>query len=336
MTEARPPAAERGLKLVSQRSAPYVFIAPFFVLFVTFVAFPLVYSIWLSLHDTVGLNSRVFVGFENFGKVLHDPQFGTSLRNTMYFLLGSLFIQLPLAFGLALILNAKVLRAKSLFRFAFFSPVLIAGVFIAIVFQLVFDHEYGMLNYFLRAIRLDDFLAWLGTHFADAWEGVPLLGSAIDFHVFGDMADLNWLHNDKLVMPAIIMAGVWRWTGFNMIYFLAGLQGIREELYEAASIDGAGPWARLTNVTLPGLKPVLIFVVVMSTIGSIQLFDIPYILLGGSGPNDSGLTVVMYLYRTGFQYTRLGYAATIGWAIFLIIFIVSVLQMRFLARDEER
>ncbi len=285
------------------RFAPYVFVSPFFLLFCVFVVYPLFYSIWLSMQDTA-MHSRVFVGPENFVKLIHDPLFGKALGNTFYFLAGSLLLQLPLALVLALALNSPRIRGTIFFRFAFFSPVLIAGVFIAIIFGLIFDHEYGLLNHILRSLGVDT-------------------------------TPLNWIRNENLVMPAIVLAGVWRWAGFNMIYFLAGLQGIRQELYEAAAVDGASWWQSFLHVTLPGLKPVLVFVVVMSTIGSIQLFDIPYILLGGAGPNDAGLTVVMYLYRTGFQYTRLGYAATIGWAIFAIIFALSMVQMRILSRGIE-
>ncbi|MFQ5808323.1 MAG: carbohydrate ABC transporter permease, partial [Armatimonadota bacterium] len=239
---------------------PYVFIAPFFVLFLAFTAYPLIHSIWLSMQDTVGLETRVFVRGDNFKELAQDELFWKALKNTLYFLAGSLFLQLPLSLGLALILNARIIRAKSAFRFAWFSPVLVAGVFIAIIFGLIFDHEYGLLNYLLGAVGLDSL-----KH--------------------------NWIRDERFVMPAIIMAGVWRWAGFNMIYFLAGLQSIRQELYEAASIDGASPWQSFLHVTLPGMWPIIIFVIVMSTIGSLQLFDLPYILLGGGGPNDSGLTI---------------------------------------------
>jgi ABC-type sugar transport system permease subunit len=298
-SDERPQRGARGLR--SARVAPYIFIAPFFIFFLVFTAYPLIDSIWLSTQDTVGLQTRVYAGGDNFEELAHDALFWKSLKNTLYFLAGSVFVQLPISLGLALILNARIIKAKSAFRFAWFSPVLIAGVFIAIIFGLIFDNEYGLLNYLLGA-------AGLGA------------------------LKHNWIRDQHWVMPAIIMAGVWRWAGFNMIYFLAGLQSIRQELYEAASIDGANRWQLFLHITLPGMWPIIVFVVVMSTIGSLQLFDLPYILLGGGGPNDSGLTIVMYMYRSGFQYMRLGYAAAIGWVIFAIVFVVSMLQMRFLAR----
>jgi ABC-type sugar transport system permease subunit len=291
--------------LTRRKAIPYLFISPWYLLFLTFVALPLCHSIWLSMQDMVGLKSRVFVGAANYMALPHDPLYGKALWNTAYFALGTLFLQLPLALILALALNSQKLRGKVFFRLAFFSPVLIAGVFIAIIFGLVFNSEYGLVNY--------------------------ILGS-LGFNVSG----LRWLQDSTLIMPAIIFAGVWRWSGFNMVYFLAGLQAIRQELYEAASIDGAGAVQSFLNVTLPGLRPMLAFVLVMSMIGSLQLFDLPYILLQGSGPNDAGLTAVMYLYRQGFQYGRLGYAAAIGWSLFGIIFIVSMVQMKFLGKPVEQ
>ena len=282
----------------------YLFISPFFLLFLVFGVYPLFDSIRLSLYDTIGLKSRIFVGFGNYVDLARDPLFWKSLRNTTYFTVGTLVLQLPLALLLAIVLNSPRIRAKVFFRFAFFSPVLIAGVFIAIIFGLVFNHDYGMINTVLSSLGVD-------------------------------VTELKWLQKEELVLPALILTSVWRWTGFNMIYFLAGLQAVRQELYEAAALDGAGAWSSFLHVTLPGLRPTAVFVGVTSVLGSLQLFDLPYILLRGAGPNDAGLTTVMYLYRMGFQYMRLGYAAAIGWALFAAIFAVSITQIRFLGRSAE-
>jgi ABC-type sugar transport system permease subunit len=315
------PFQQRGRRQRSHVSlAPYLFIAPFFILFFTFTAYPLASSIWLSLHDTIGLRSRVFVGAGNYVDLLRDELWWKALTNTVYFTLGTLFLQLPLALALAIALNSKALRLRTFFRFAFFSPVLVAGVFIAIIFGLVFNNEYGLLNYLLRSLGLEQ----------------PLLHGLQRFGWLKDATDLRWLQREELVMPALILTGVWRWTGFNMIYFLAGLQSIREELYEAAVLDGANKWNSFVHITLPGLRPIILFVLIVSLSGSLQIFEIPYILLSsGTGPNNSGLTVVMYLYQRGFQYSQLGYAAAIGWALFVIIFAFSVAQMKFLGRTEE-
>ena len=273
------------------RLAPYLFIAPFFTLFAVFMVYPLFDAIRISLYETRGFNQKTFVGIGNFQQLLNDPLFWTSLWNTAYFAAGSLFIQLPVALILALVLNSTLIRGKNLFRLSFFIPVLISGVFIAVIFYLLYDRRYGLVN--------------------------QLLGQ-----------EIQWLQDRDLVMPAIILAGVWRWAGFNMIYFLAGLQGIRQELYEAASIDGAGRWHSFIHVTLPSLRPVIAFVVITSMIGSFQLFDLPYVLTRG-GPGNSSMTIVMYLYKHGFEFINLGYAATIGWALAIIIGIISVIQVRF-------
>ena len=155
-----------------------------------------------------------------------------------------------------------------------------------------------------------------------------------EFVLFGK--EIGWLNEEKYVMPAVILTGVWQWAGFNMIYFLAGLQGIRQELYEAAAVDGANWWQAFVHVTLPSLRPVIAFVVVVSMIGSLQLFDLPFILTNGGEPADAGSTIVMYLYKNGFQFMRLGYAATIGWVLFFIIAVISILQLKLLGifRDE--
>ncbi len=273
------------------RYAPYFFLAPFFTLFGVFMVYPLFDSIRLSAYSFRGMGSQTFVGFANFDRLIADPVFWTALWNTAYFALGSLLLQLPVALALALLLSNARLKGRNLFRLSFFSPVLISGVFIAVIFYLLYDRRYGLVN--------------------------SVLGS-----------EIQWLQDPDMVMPALILAGVWRWAGFNMVYFLAGLQSIRQELYEAAAVDGAGTWQTFIHVTIPALKPVIAFVVITSMIGSFQLFDLPYVLTEG-GPGNASITMVMYLYKHGFEFINLGYAATIGWALALIIGIISLVQVRF-------
>ena len=288
-----------------QRWTPYLFVAPFFVVFATFMVYPLVTSIWLSLHQSRGFQYQVFVGADNFVRLFHDPIFWKSVRNTFTFAAGTFLVQLPLALILALIVNSRRVRGRNLFRLAFFSPVLVAGVFIAIIFGLAYDTRTGLVNDMLSNLAFTRVL-------------------------------IPWLEDERWVMPAVILAGVWQWAGFNMIYFLAGLQGIRQELYEASSVDGANAWQDFWHITLPSLRPVITFVFVLSMIGSLQLFDLPWVLTnGGGGPNDSATTMVMYLYKNGFQFVNLGYAATIGWVLFAIIMAISVIQLRFFRFGQE-
>jgi len=285
-----------------QKIAPYLFIAPFYILFVVFMGYPLISSLVMSLYEMRGFQSRIFVGIGNFIDLFRDPIFWKSLRNTAYFAAGTLTLQLPIALLLAILLNSKFVRGKNILRLAFFAPVLVAGVFVAIIFNLVYDQRAGLVNQ--------------------------------EFVLFGK--EIGWLNEENYVMPAVILTGVWQWAGFNMIYFLAGLQGIRQELYEAAAVDGANWWQAFLHVTLPSLRPVIAFVFVVSMIGSLQLFDLPYILTNGGEPADAGSTIVMYLYKNGFQFMRLGYAATIGWVLFFIIAVISIVQLKLLGifRDE--
>lgn len=273
------------------RYAPYFFLAPFFALFGVFMVYPLFDSIRLSTYSVRGMQNQTFVGLENIERLIADPLFWTALWNTAYFAAGSLLLQLPVALALALLLSNARLKGRNLFRLSFFSPVLISGVFIAVIFYLLYDRRYGLVN--------------------------KVLGF-----------EIPWLQDPDLVMPALILAGVWRWAGFNMVYFLAGLQSIRQELYEAAAVDGAGPWQSFIHVTIPALKPVIAFVVITSMIGSFQLFDLPYVLTEG-GPGNASMTMVMYLYKHGFEFINLGYAATIGWALAVIIGVISIIQVRF-------
>jgi len=282
---------------VQRSAAPYVFVSPFVILFAIFMAYPLVQSIWMAFHITNGPRSSVFVGLGNFRFLLEDPDFWTALNNTAVFALFSVFLQLPLSLGLALLLNARWVKGRNAFRLAFFSPHLVGQVFVAVLFSLIFIPRFGLLNRVIHAVS-------------------------------GRGLETMWLMNPNLVMPALVITSLWMYVGFNMIYFLAALQNVDRTLYEAAQADGASPWQQFVHVTLPGIKPVAVFVVLMSTIGSFQLFELPFVLLNGAGPKNAGLTIVMYLYNTGFSTGDLGYASAIGWALVLITLTISLVQAR--------
>ena len=270
--------------------APYLFISPFYVLYAAFMLYPLVSSMWTSFHFQRTLETSVFVGLFNYRVLLSDPQFWQALFNTFYFTCGVLFVQLPVALGMALVVNSHFLRGRNFFRLCFFSPTLVAGVFVAIIFRQIYHPDYGIFNL-----------------------------------LFG--VDIAWLEQPLLIMPAIILTSVWQSAGFNMLYFLAGLQGIRRELYEAAGVDGANRWQSFINVTLPGLRPILIFVIIISIINSLQLFDVPFVLLDGEGPGGHGRTIVMYLYQK-FETSELGLACATGWTLAVLIFAATMAQLR--------
>jgi ABC-type sugar transport system permease subunit len=278
--------------------APYLFTAPFVLAFGTFALYPMIKSLVLAFYITCGPKARVFVGLENFAFMLGDPNFYKAVRNTGVFALGSVLIQLPLSLGLAVLLNSRSLRLRNAFRFGFFAPYLLGQVFVAILFSVIFAPRLGLLNQALAALGL-----------------AP--------------ASTDWLGDPDLVMPALILTALWMYVGFNMVYFLAALQAVDKDLYDAAAVDGANAVQRFLHVTLPSIKPVAVFVVVLSTIGSFQLFELAYLMLQNTaGPDQAGLTIVMYLYQRGFEAGDLGYASAVGWTLALGVLCLSLGQMR--------
>jgi ABC-type sugar transport system permease subunit len=280
--------------------APYLFTAPFVILFSIFGLYPLLNSIYLAFHQTIGPKSMVYVGLDNFRFLLSDPLFITAVKNTAVFALFSIALQLPLSLGLALLVNARWLKGRSFWRLSFFSPRLVGMVFVALIFTLIFNYDEGMLNRALAAIG------------GPSWK-------------------IRWLEKPAFVMPAIVITAMWLYVGFNMIYFLAALQAVDQQLYEAADVDGANRFQKFWNVTLPSIKPVAVFVVVLSTIGSFQLFELPFVMFqaqGGRGPDDSALTIVTYLYQTGFVSGDLGYASSIAWILVAGVLLLALAQIR--------
>jgi ABC-type sugar transport system permease subunit len=288
-----------------RHATPYLFLLPYLLITAVFFLYPLVYASVLAFYQTNGVTQKAFVGFSNFSWVVRDPDFHTALKNTAFFTLCSICLQLPLSLGLALLLNAKDDRTKALFRLAIFAPNLVGQVFVGILFSILFTPRYGLFNRFLQQLT-------------------------------GWGLEQQWLSDPQMVMPAVVIASLWMYVGFNMIYFLAALQNVDQSLIEAARIDGAGPGSVFWNVTLPAIAPVATFVVVTSTIGSFQLFELPYALLqittSPYGPKNSGMTIVGYLYRHAFDDGDLGTAATVGWLLTFMILIVSLVQIRLSSR----
>ncbi|MCC5846562.1 MAG: sugar ABC transporter permease [Verrucomicrobia bacterium] len=276
---------------------PWVFLGPYLILTAVFFVYPFINSIWLAFHQTNGPRSAVFVGLSNFRFVLSDPDFYTAVKNTSIYAVVSVMIQLPLSLGLAMLLNSGKSRVRNLFRLILFSPHLVGQIFVGILFSVIFTPRYGLFN---RGLQ-------------------ELVGWGLEE---------RWLANPSLVMPALIIVSMWLYVGFNMIYFLAALQSVDKNLLDAAHVDGASPMQTFRHVIIPQIKAVAIFVVVMSTIGSYQLFELPYALLGGFGPNNSGLTIVGYLYSTAFETGDLGTGAAIGWLLAFVIFIISTIQIK--------
>lgn len=296
MSKAMEPKAQKRMWLTPNR-APYFFLVPYCLLTLVFFLYPLFDAAVLTFYQTNGPLSRIYVGLANFEFVFNDPDFYKALKNTTVFAFFSIFLQLPLSLGLALLLNSGKDKIKGVFRLMLFSPHLVGQVFVGIMFAIMFVPQFGLFNIFLDKL-------------------------------FGVGLQMNWLKDSSLVMPALVLTSLWMYVGFNMIYFLAALQNVDKSLVEAATIDGAGPWQRFLNVTLPAIKPVTTFVVVMSTIGSFQLFELPFVLLdNGFGPENAGMTMVGYLYNAAFAAGDLGRGAAVGWVLALIIFVLSLIQI---------
>lgn len=280
-----------------QRLTPLFFLLPYLLVTGAFFLYPLIYATRLAFFQTAGPDIQVFVGLSNFRWVLSDPDFHQALWNTSLFAFFSIFLQLPLSLGLALLLNQGNSRLKGFFRLAIFAPNLVGQVFVGILFSMLFTPHYGLFNRILQAL-------------------------------FGWGLEEQWLTDPRLVLPALIICSLWMYVGFNMIYFLAALQTVDRSLVEAATIDGAGAMGIFWNVTRPAIIPVGTFVVITSTIGSFQLFELPYILLQGYGPKNSGMTIVGYLYSYAFESGDLGTGAAVGWLLTFIVLIISIVQIR--------
>lgn len=298
-----PPRARSGLLRGTKRRGPNAhlgFLAPYLILTLVFFVYPFLKAVVLAFYQTNGPKSRVFVGVDNFVYLWNDPVFHHALWNTTVFAFFSLFLQLPLSMGLALLLKASSPRVRNVFRVVLFSPNLVGQIFVGILFGVMLAPRYGLIN---RA-----------TH-----------------GLFSFGLDNAWLSDPALVMPAIVLTSLWVWVGFNMIYFLAALEAVDQSLEEAARIDGANALQVFWHVTLPSIRHVVVFVTVMGLIGSYQLFELPMALLSNSngfGPNNAGLTVITYLNEVAFRSGDLGLGAAVGWVLALIIFTMSLVQMR--------
>ncbi|HEU5012883.1 MAG TPA: sugar ABC transporter permease [Roseiflexaceae bacterium] len=275
--------------------APYLFLLPFFLIYGIFFLYPVVSSFILSFYKAIGLGSRTFIGIDNYVSLASDPRYRQALINTTLYTLASVFILSPLALVLALMVRSFIVPSpnlKSFYRVIYFLPNLTSFVVIALMFALIFNKDFGLLNQALASL------------------GIPKVG---------------WLRETTYALPSIILVAIWTFVGLNSLYFLAGLQAIPEEINEAASIDGATRWQTFWRVTIPLLRPTILFVIVQAVIFSYQLFDLPYLLTAG-GPSDATLTIAMYLYVMGFTQFNLGYAAAIGYSLAVIAIVVSLIQ----------
>jgi ABC-type sugar transport system permease subunit len=284
---------------------PWVFLAPFLLSFGAFFGWPAVRSLMLAFEQTFGPKTAAFVGWVNFRYMFHDAFFWTAVGNTLVFTAAAAVVQIPAALGLALLLNRSDLRGRRVFRMIFFAPSIVGLAFVAIIYTIMLEKRTGYINSSLHALF-------------PSWD-----------------PDFPWL--DHYVMPSLIIAQVWLSAGFYMVYFLAALQNVSPELLDAAHIDGAGVWARFRHVTLPEIRPVLTIILLLVVTGSFQIFELPYLMYNetnGNGPDNKALSIVTYLYQTGFRSGDIGYASAIGWLLTLVLVGFTLLQRRLTQKEE--
>jgi multiple sugar transport system permease protein len=277
----------------------WLFVAPALGAIALFLFVPVFASLLLSFTDfdiyaVASLRNLRFVGLANYQTLLAEPLFWQALRNTLYFVAVGGPLSVAASLAAALLVNARLARCRPLFRTAFFLPVVTTLVAIAVVWRYLYHPRIGVINQLLAGCGV---------------------------------APIDWLGDPRWAMPAIIVMSIWKNFGFNMIIFVAGLQAIPERLYEAASLDGAGPWRQFRYVTLPMLAPTALFVAVMTMIGGFQLFAEPYVMTQG-GPSNRTLSVVLLMFQEGFRFWNMGYAAAIAFVLFAILLAGTALQLK--------
>lgn len=276
----------------------YLYISPWIIGFLIFTAGPMIASIYFSFCDYQLLIPPKWIGINNYVKIFfNDTLFLKSLWNTLYYTLGSVTLGVLGSLFLAVLLNQRV-RGETIFRSMFYLPTLTPAVAMAILWGWLFNTEFGLINRILAKVGIQG----------------P-----------------SWLYSTEWVMPAFIIMSLWGIGGSRMIILLAGLQGIPQELYDAAEVDGVNWWTRLRYITLPLLSPSIFFVVVTGIIGSFQVFTTSYIMTGG-GPANASLFYVLYLYRNAFEYFKMGYASALAWILFIIIITLTFLQFKLAGR----
>lgn len=300
LTEPRRQRGDEPVRLRTsflERLAPYAYVAPFFVVFGVFGLFPLVFTFYVALFDWNPIGDQTFVGLANFERLLDDSRFWNALVNTFGIFVISTVPQLVLALGLAHLLNHARLRWAAFFRMSMLLPYITSVAATAIVFGQIFDRNFGLINWGLDLVGV---------------EPVNFLASR-----FG-----SWVEISAMV--------TWRWFGYNTLLYLAGLQAIPREMYEAASVDGASGWQQFTRLTIPSLRPIIIFTVVMSTIGGLQIFTEPLLVAPESGLTCGAArqcqTLALFLYEQGFGQFEFGYGSAVGVVLFFVVVLATALN----------
>ncbi|CAI3251134.1 ABC transporter permease subunit [Enterococcus cecorum] len=289
------------------QKAPYFFIAPALILLLVFSIIPIFVAFFISFTDMslVGLADWTqinFISLDNYKEIITDPIFLKSLKNTLFYVIFGVPVVIALSLSLALMINFGKNKLFSVFRMIFYTPAITNVVAVAVVFSYLYNPSFGFLNYILSIIHLPS---------------VP------------------WLTNPVVAKISLIVLGVWRAVGANMLIFLAAIQGIPKELYEAASLDGASKMQQTLHITIPSLRFSTFFVTVTTLIGWLQFFEEPFVMTNG-GPLDSTTSIALFIYRNGFQFSKFGYAAAGSFILFAMIIVVTLLQFKIQRKNEEK
>ncbi len=277
---------------------PYLLVSPYVIHFLLFVAFPVGFSIVLTFHEWNIISPMKYVGLNNYVRLFSDKTFFQSIFNTLFFLVIHIPLQIIVALFLAEVLNQKI-KFRGAFRGAFFLPVIVSGVVVTILWQQLYGYDTGLLNRLITSIGLNK---------------------------------IGWLTDPNVAMASIAVMATWKNVGLYIVLFLVGLQTVPTQYYEAADLEGATHLQKFFKITLPMINPTIFMVVILSTIGGFSLFIEPYIMTGG-GPLNSTISAVLYIYKQGFFYYHMGYAATLGLFFALIILAVVVIQKKFIEKN---
>lgn len=291
---------EGGIGRRAEVRAAFLFLAPGLSAIGLFFLLPVLAVLLLSFTDfdlyaLADSDNTRLVGLRNYGALLQSDVFWIALRNTLLFAFVGGPLTVAVSLGAALLVNARVVRFKGFFRTAFFAPFVTTLVAVSVVWKYLYHPRFGLLNSALGLV------------------GIP---------------PIDWLGDPRWALPALILLAVWKNFGYNMVLFLAGLQSIPPQLYEAARIDGAGLWREFLHVTLPMLAPTSLFVGVITAIGYLQLFAEPYVMTRGGGPVNATLSVVLFMYKEGFRWWNMGFAAAVAFVLFLVILAATLVQIR--------
>lgn len=282
-----------------KKLTPYLLVSPYLIYFSVFIAFPVLFSLYLTFQSWNIISPMKFIGLSNYERLVQDSFFLKSLINTFVFLIIHIPLQIIIALFIAVILNQKI-KFRGFFRAAFFLPVIVSGVVVTILWQQLYGFDSGLFNRILTSIGL---------------------------------GKIGWLVDPGWAMPSIAIMATWKNVGLYIILFLVGLQTVPQQYYEAAELEGANRFQQFWNITLPAINPTIFMVVILSTIAGFSLFIEPYVMTGG-GPLNSTLSAVLYIYKQAFTYYHMGYAATLGLFFAVLILCVVIIQRKFIEKDD--